>query len=122
MRFNINAVDLGDIKNPPYRFDDVVSFDFDEGDLIETACGGYGYIESMPGSLFCRKLTADWTVEEKTEDEFDRNHFYVDPEDTTPRNLTKEFPGRIDYNDKVIVGHGGGLYIGQKGEVVNLYE
>ena len=122
MRFNINAVDLGDIKNPPYRFDDFVSRDFDEGDLIETVCGGYGYIESIRNDFFCHKLTADWTAEEKSEDEFDRNHFYVDPEDSPPRNLTKEFPRRIDYNDIVIVGHGGGQYVGQKGEVVNLYE
>ena len=75
MRFNINAVDLGDFKKPPYRFGGEDSHNFDEDDLIETHCGGYGYIESKRTSLFCRKLTADWTAEEKTDDDFDRNHF-----------------------------------------------
>ena len=116
MKFNINAVDLGDFKKLRYPAIDHGDEEviYGEDDFIETHCGGYSYVESVWFNLLCRKLTGEWTEDSGSESEEDliKNTFYVSPDDPKPHNLTKEFPGRIDYNDEVIVGHGGGLYVG----------
>ena len=123
MKFNIDAVDLGNFEAWPYRkttYGDEAVVD-NAGDLIETVWGEYGYVEIMTYSLFCRKLTEDYKsgLESETEEEFDNNYFHVNHSNHR-RNLTQEFPGRIDYNDNVIVGHGGGPFLGQKGEVLDV--
>ena len=123
MKFNIHEVDLGDFEAWPYRkttYGDEEVID-EAGDLIETVWGVYGYVEIVTYSLFCRKLTAEYTPgwESESEEDFDNNHFNV-IDSNHRRNLTQEFPGRIDYNDNVIVGHGGGPFLGQKGEVLDV--
>ena len=71
MKFNINAVDLGDFQKFPYPEIDQGDREiiYDEDDFIETHCGGYGYVESVRFSLLCRKLTGVWTEDSGSESE-----------------------------------------------------